>query len=495
MFPSPSHQPRDVDGHNRVHVARTGAGQGVGRPHRPVFVWCRAVRDGDRHSLGRKQSSAAAIPYYQRAIELDPNFAAAYARLGVACRNLGQTARAKEYVTKAFELREHASERDKLHITSSYYLDGTGELEKAIQTFRLWVQSYPRDWLPYLNLGATYGNVGQYEKAMEVTRESLKLYPENVTAYENLGGFYLPLNRFPEVQDTTNQAFARKLDEEILHTNLYGLAFVQGDSAAMAKQAAWFEGKAEVENEILGVESNTEAYYGRLDKARGLTRRAVASAESAQNKESAASWSAEAALREAMFGNIAAARELAGAALNLAPGSRDAECEAALALAMAGDVTRAKAVSEDLNKRFPLDTLTQTVWLPTVRGQLEINERAPAPAVELLQSAAPYEFGQNVIQLNYSCIYPVYIRGQAYLAGGQGAAAAAEFQKILDHRGLVQNCPTAALAHLGLARAYAVQKDTVKARAAYRDFLTLWKDADSEISILKAAKAENLRLQ
>ena len=315
-------------------------------------------------SLGRKQSSAAAIPFYERAIELDPNFAAAYARLGVMYRNLGQPARAKEYVTKAFELREHAGERDKLHIASSYYLYGTGELEKAIQTYQLWIQSYPRDWLPYLNLGAAYENLGQYEKAAEATRESLKLYPENVTAYENLAGFYLAQNRFPEALNTTNQALARKLDEEILHTNLYALDFLQGDSAGMAQQTTWFDGKAEVENEILGVESNTEAYIGKLEKARELTRRAVASAESAQNKESAALWSAEAAVREGLFGNYAAARERANEALSLAPGSRDAESQAALALALAGDAARAKALAEELNKSFLLDTVIQSYWLP-----------------------------------------------------------------------------------------------------------------------------------
>ena len=446
-------------------------------------------------SLGRKQSNAAAIPFYERAIELDPNFAAAYARLGVMYRNLGQPAQAKQYVTKAFELREHASERDKLHIASSYYLYGTGELEKAIQTYQLWIQSYPRDWLPYLNLGAAYENIGQYEKAAEATRESLKLYPENVTAYENLAGFYLALNRFPEALDTINQALARKLDEEILHTNLYALDFLQGDSAAMAQQATWFDGKAEVENEILGVEANTQAYLGKLDKARELTRRAVASAESAQNKESAAMWSAEAALREALFGNYAAARERANGALSLAPGSRDAESQAALALAQADDAARTKALAEELNKSFPLDSVIQSYWLPTIRGQLEINRRARSSAVDLLQAAIPYELGQSGVQLNYSCLYPVYTRGEAYLAGGQGASAAAEFQKILDHRGLVQNCPTGALAHLGLARAYALQKDTVKARAAYQNFLTLWQNADPEIPILKQAKAEVAELK
>jgi tetratricopeptide (TPR) repeat protein/class 3 adenylate cyclase len=445
-------------------------------------------------SIGRKQNSAAAIPYYERALELDPNFAEAYARLGIMYHNIGQPVQASEFITKAFELREHSSEREKLHIASSYYLFVTGEREKAIQTYQLWAQSYPRDWLPYLNIGNAYGDIGQFEKAAESTRESLKLYPDNVTAYENLGGFYLALNRFPDAKDVTDQALARKLDEEVLHTNLYGLAFVQGDSPGMAQQVAWFEGKAEVENEILGLQSASEAYFGRLEKARELTRRGVASAANAKNKEAAALWSADGAVREALFGNYAAARQQAGAALDLAPGSRDVESEAALGLAIAGDATRAQALADELNKRFPLNTVTQSVWLTAIRGQLDVNRKTASAAVEQLQASAPYELGLST-QMNYSCIHPAYIRGQAYLAGGQGALAATEFQKFFDHRGLVQNCPTAALAHLGLARAYALQSNTAKARVAYQDFLALWKDADPNIPVLKEAKAEYAKLQ
>ncbi len=446
------------------------------------------------YSLGRKQNSAAAIPFYERAIELDPNFAAAYTRLGVAYRNIGQPERANMYLTKAFEMREHSSERDKLHIASTYYLFVTGEQQKAIETFTLWGQTYPRDWLPFLNQGVAYASIGQYEEAVEATRESLSLYPENVTAYENLGTFYLALNRYPEARDITDQALARKLDEEILHTNLYVLAFLQGDSTGMSHHAAWFEGKAEVENEILGLESATEAYFGHLNKANDLMRQAVESAERAQNKESAALWLAEEALWEALFGNGAAARERASAALSLAPGSRDAASEAALALAIAGDAARARALTGELSKEFPMNTVTQSVWLPTIRAQLDLNRKAPSSAVELLQTAIPYELG-TVSQLSYACIYPAYTRGEAYLAGGQGPAAAAEFQKLLDHRGLVQNCPTAALAHLGLARAYTIQGDSTKARAAYQDFLTLWKDGDPDIPILIAAKSEYAKLR
>ncbi len=446
-------------------------------------------------SLGRKQNSAAAIPFYQHAIELDPNFAAAYARLGIMYRNIGQPAKASEYVTKAFELRKHAGERDKLRITASYYEFVTGEQEKAIQTYQLWAQSYPRDWLPLFNAGVAYGSLGQYEKAVETTRKSLDLYPENVTAYENLGTFYLPLNRLTEAKDITNEALARKLDEEMLHTNLYSLAFLQGDSAEMIKQAAWFERKPDVENEIFGQESSTEAYYGRLKKARELTEQAVASADRVQNKEVAAFWTADSALREALLGNFGAARERADEALKLAPESRDAESEAGLALALTGDVSRAQVTADELNKKFPLNTIMQSIWLPTIRGQVAVNRNTSPAAVKLLQPAIPFELSTGVEPLGYSCIYPAYIRGQAYLAEDQAVSAAAEFQKILDHRGLVQNCTTGPLAHLGLARAYVRQGEMSKARVAYQDFLTLWKDADPDIPILIAAKAEYAKLQ
>jgi eukaryotic-like serine/threonine-protein kinase len=450
------------------------------------------------YSLGRKAQgqggTTAAKPFFERAVELDPQFAMAQGGLGLVYSNLNEPARANEYFKRAFELREHTSEREKMHIVSSYYHLDSGEMEKAIQSYELWTQSYPRDWVPYTNLGAAYAILGQYEKAVQASNEAQKLNPDSVVAYSNLGGYYLALNRFPEARDVTAQALSRKLDSEYLRTNLYGLAFLQDDSAAMAQQVAWFESKTQVEHEILGLESSTEAYFGRLDKARELTRRAVASAESAQNKEAAALWSAEAAMRETLFGNYGVARERASAALTIAPGSPAAESEAALALAIAGDRARAQALADDLNKRFSLNTVIQSIWLPAIHSQIEVNGKAPSSAVEVLHAAAPYELGQGFSLINYSCLYPAYIRGEAYLAGGQGAAAAAEFQKILDHRGLVQNCPTGALAHLGLARAYGLQDDTDNAKAAYQDFLTLWKGADPDIPILKQAKAEYAKL-
>jgi tetratricopeptide (TPR) repeat protein len=273
------------------------------------------------------------------------------------------------------------------------------------------------------------------------------------------------------------------------------MAFLEGDSAGMAEQAAWFHSKPEHENEILGLQSSTEAYFGHLGKAREVTRQAVLSAENAQNKEAAAIWTTERALREALFGNFGVAREQADVALKLAPGNRDAEIVAALALAITGDTARAQALADELNKRFPLNTTIQSVWLPVIRGQVAVNSKTPSSTVDLLQAAVPYELGVSIGRLGNSCIYPAYIRGEAFLASRQGTAAASEFQKILDHRGLVRNCPTAALAHLGLARAYAMQGNTAKARGAYQDFLTLWKDADPDIPILISAKSEYTKLK
>jgi len=445
-------------------------------------------------SLGEKQSDIPSIPFYEHAVELDPNFAEAYARLGIIYHNLGQGERSSENLKKAFDLRERVSEREKFYIASIYYSDVTGEQEKAIHSYQLWAQSYPRNIHPYANQSVSYSIIGQHEKAGEATREALKLRPDISALYGNLAGNYLVLNKFPEAREAVNQAFAHKLDGDFLHINLYSQAFLQGDSAGMAEQAAWFDGKTEVENEILGLESLTEAYFGRLGKARELTGRAVLSAETAQNKEAAAFWTADRALREALFGNVGVAREQVGAALKLAPGNRDAEINAAWSLAIAGDTARAQTLADDLNKRFPLNTTIQSVWLPVIRGQVAINRKTLSAAVDLLAAAAPYELGVSIGRLGYSCIYPAYVRGEVYLGAHQGAPAAAEFQKILDHRGLVRNCPTAALAHLGLARAYALEKDTARAKAAYQDFLMLWKDADPEIPILREAKSEYAKL-
>jgi eukaryotic-like serine/threonine-protein kinase len=460
-------------------------------------------------SLGGKASrdkgAAAALPYDQRAIQLDPNFAMGYAALGVDYFSLGELGRASEYYTKAFELREHASEREKLAITADYYANVTGELDKAAQTYQEWILSYPRDYRAHLDLGAVYVSQGQYERATESYRQSLRLAPDSVGSYEDLVNSLLSLQRFDEARQITQEAQARKLDEGALHNALYALAFLRPDSAAMTEQQQWFAGKPE-ENFGLALASDTEAYGGHLGKARELTKRAVDSAVRADSKETGAIWQANAALQEAAYGNPTEAQLAAAEALNLAPASQGVEVEAGLAFAMAGDTARAESLAQDLGKRFPLDTQMRSLWLPAIQGQLALDKKNPAAALTALQpSWAPIEFGQIGFVANLSCLYPTYVRGEAYLAAGRGSAAAAEFQKILDHSGIVWNCWTGALAHLGVARANALQSRTsqgadadaarVRALAAYKDFLTLWKDADPDIPILKQAKAEYATLQ
>ena len=445
-------------------------------------------------NAAREKGDVEAIPFYKRAIELDPNFALAYDRLGVNYSNLNQPSMAADYLKKAFDLRDRVTEREKSHITALYYSIGTGELEKANQAYELWKQAYPRDDVASGNMGSDHMILGQYEKAATETRESIRLEPNNVVGYENLSQIYLALNRFDEARTTTEEALGRKLESIPLHANLYGLAFFQGNAAAMKQQADWAVGKSG-EDWMLSLESDTEGRSGKLGKARELSRRAVESARRSDEKEPAALWQANAAIREGLFRNAEAARQNAAAAVTLAPGSHDAEAQAALAYALAGDAAHAQSLADDLAKRFPQDTVVQSVWLPTIHAQIETGHNNPARSVELLQTAAPYELGMLSSSAPNSCLYPVYVRAEAYLSAQQGGAAAAEFQKILDHRGLLWNCATGVLAHLGLARAYALSGDTVKAKTAYQDFFAPWKDADADIPILIAAKSEYAKLK
>ena len=452
-------------------------------------------------AAGREKGPAAALPYNQRAIQLDPNFASGYEAVGANYFSLSELGRASEYFNKAFELREHASEREKLAITATYYQIVTGELEKAEQTYQEWVESYPRDYRAHLRLGNVYLQRGQYEKAEEAYRASLRLTTDSITPYGNLADALLALQRFDEARQTIQQAHSRKLDDFVARNALYALAFLRVDSPAMAEQQQWFAGQPDVAYFGLSLASDTEAYAGHLLKARELTSRSVESAIHADSKEAGAVWQENAALREAAFGNVTQAKQSAEEGLKLAPASQAVAVEAALAFAMAGDGARAESIAQDLSKRFPLDTQVQSLWLPATRAQLALDRKKPADALNALQaSSGPIEFGTTVFAASLSCLYPTYVRGEAYLEAGEGNAAAAEFQKILDHSGLVWNCWTGALAHLGVARANALQARTakgadpdaarVRALAAYKDFLDLWKDADPDIPILKQAKAE-----
>jgi DNA-binding winged helix-turn-helix (wHTH) protein/tetratricopeptide (TPR) repeat protein len=459
------------------------------------------------YSLGLKAfeqgGSSAALPYDQRAIQLDPSFALGYDELGLDYYNLSEAGRAREYFGKAFQLREHASEWERLAIAADYYLNATGELDKAAQTYQEWIKSYPRNHEAYSSLGVVYATQGKYEKADEITEQALRLSP-TLSSYGNTASYALASHRFDEARRITQEAQTLRMDVFLFHSLLYALAFLGSDSGAMAEQQQWFAGKPE-ENFGLALASDTEAYGGHLRKAKELTKRAVDSAIRADSKESGAIWQANAAIQQAAYGNGAEARQTAAAALKLAPASQGAEAEVALAFAMAGDTTRAESLAQDLGKRFPLDTQMHSLWLPAIQAQLALNRKNPASALNALQASTHIELGQILFVANVSCLYHVYVRGEAYLAAGQGSAAATEFQKILDHSGIVWNCWTGSLAHLGVARSNALQARTsqgadadaarARALAAYKDFLTLWKDADPDIPILKEAKAEYAKLQ
>jgi serine/threonine protein kinase/tetratricopeptide (TPR) repeat protein len=457
------------------------------------------------YSLGtREESPGPDLAHYQRAIELDPSFAMGYRAVGRVYASLGQQRRATDYYAKAFNLREHASKRERLSIEAAYYSNVTGELDRAAQVYQEETQSYPLEAGAYRDLAIVCSEQGQWEKAREILREALRLAPNWANGYENVANSTLALQRFDETRQIIHEAQTRKLDDTGVHIALYGLAFLVSDTAAMAEQQRWFADKPGRESTGLSLASDTEAFGGHLSKARELTKRAVDSANQADNKEGGAIRQAVAAQQEAVYGKTIEARQTAAAALKVAPTSQAVESEAALAFAMAGDTARAESLAQDLGKRFPLDTQMQSIWLPAVDAQVALNRKNPALALNVLQADSPVEFGNIQFVNNASCLYSVYVRGEVYLAAREGNAAAAEFQRILDHSGIVWNCWTGALAHLGVARANALQARNsrgvdadaarFRALAAYKDFLTLWKDADPDIPVLIAAKSEYAKL-
>ena len=440
--------------------------------------------------------SLAAIPFYRHATELDPNLALAYAMLGRSHGDIGETDTASEYIRKAYDLRDRASEPEKYFITTNFHIVITGDLEKAKQSCELWMQAYPRADTPHnLLSGGIYPVFGQYEKAVEEGTEGVRLSPDFAIAYTNLMFDYISLNRLDEAKGSYEEALKHKLDNQFMSTGRYVIAFLQNDATGMARQVAASADKVGTEDALLGLEAETGGYFGRLKSAREYSRRAMDSAQRAQEKETAALYVALSGVREGFFGNAEEARRRAALALEHST-ARDVQYGAALALAYAGDDSRARALTDDLAKRLPEDTLAQFSYLPTLRGKLAVNRGNAAEAIESLRAAAPYELGVATSSAFYwTAMLPVYVRGEAYLTAHQASDAADEFQKILEHRGIVTNEPIGALARLGMARAYAIQGDSAKARAAYQDFFALWKDADSDIPILRQAKAEYDKLK
>ena len=445
-------------------------------------------------SLGQAQHQVLkdleATPFLKRAVELDPNFAMAYATLGVCYNNQGESEPAIENIKRAFELRDRVSEREKFYISAHYYDTVTGETDKAIETYDLWRHTYPRDTIPHNNLALRYAQIGQYEKALASAQDAQRLDPKDVYAYQNLVGAFAGLNRLEEAKAVAEQALAQKLDSFVFHLQLYSLAFAQGDQAAMQRHASWASGKPD-ESLMASLESATAAFSGKLKESRNLTDRSVRLAQQYNMKEFAGIFRASQAIVEAEFGNVSQARQDVSTALALAH-SAPVEGVAALALAFTGDAARAQPLLTDVEKRSPTDTMVKFVWLPSVRAALEINRNNPAKAVELLQAAGPYEFGSVP---GGSGHMPNYLRAQAYLRAKQGKEAAGEFQKILDHRGVDLISILYPLAQLGLARAAALTGDTATSRKAYQDFLALWKDADPDVPILIEAKAEYAKLK
>ncbi len=445
------------------------------------------------YSLGVKayyaSELAAALPFHKRAVELDPNFAMAYARMAVTYGSLEEGTRSDENLRKAYGLREKVSERERLFI-EGLYLMNTGELEKEAQTDELWQQTYPRDDTPYRWMGNIYRYLGNLEKALAEHREALRLAPSNGVNYINLGEDYMVLNRLDEAEAVFKQAEERKLENEVLPFWRYHVAFLKGDTAQMAQQVAVAMGKPGAGDYVQAAQADTEGWYGKLKNGRELTGRAMDSAQHNDANQRAAGYLVVAALREVKSGNREQARAEVNAALR---SNRGVLAMAALALASAGDSATAEKLAAELEKTSPLDTVVQRYWLPTIRAGIALERKDPNQAIELLKVTIPIELGRPTNGPISLC--PVYLRGEAYLMLHDGNRAAVEFQKFVDHRGLAANFPWGALARLGLARAYALQGDTAKAKAAYKDFLTLWKDADPDVPILKQAQAEYAKLQ
>jgi serine/threonine protein kinase/tetratricopeptide (TPR) repeat protein len=453
------------------------------------------------YSMGWKvvasQGGDAAVPFFKHAVEIDPKFAIAYASLGLMYGSMGETEVGTENTRKAYELRDRPSDNEKFFITAYYDGRATGNQKKAQQTCEAWAQAYPREWKPHSFLaGFIYPVLGEHEKAAEEAQKTIELAPDFGVGYALLGSNSLSLDRLGAAEDAVRRASKRRVEIPLLALLRYDVAFLKGDSGGMQREVAAARGKSGAEELISDHQAFALAYAGHLQEATKMLRRASDLAQQAAHREKAASFETRVALWEAFYGNAPTAKPAAMAALALAK-NREVQYGAALALAIAGDSSQAQTLTNDLERSFPEDTSVKFNYLPTVRAFLALNHGDPAKAIELLQVAVPYELGQpRSTQTGFfGALYPIYARGQAYLAARQGAEAAREFQKILDHPGIMVGDPIGVLAHLQLGRAYAMQGGTTKAKAAYQDFLTLWKDADPDIPILKQAKSEYAKLQ
>jgi DNA-binding winged helix-turn-helix (wHTH) protein/tetratricopeptide (TPR) repeat protein len=443
-------------------------------------------------SLGRREQFSGryfeAIPLYKRAIELDPDFAIAHAGLAITYGTAQEYGLASEFAQRAFDLRARASERERFYISARYYMDVLRDGDQAIEVQELWKQTYPRDFVPRTNLAVRYCAIGQFARALEEAREAVRLSPDAGVGYASLALTLMCLDRYDEARAAIEQGVARKLDPPNARYVLYAVGFLHGDEAAMQEQLDHAAGTP-IEAGMLAAQSVTVASSGELRRARGLTSRAVDLARRRGLTEGASQYWAGDALWEAAFGNCREAKRTAARALEIARG-RSALSWSALAVALCGASREAGRLADEMAERFPRDSFFNTYWLPMIRAAVEID-RHPARAIRLLEAAGPGETGTN------AALWPAYLRGLAYLRERAGGEATAEFQRVLDHRGVLSpKDPNPAayslypLAHLGLARAAALTGDLDKSRREYEELLALWKDADPDIPLLREARDE-----
>jgi tetratricopeptide (TPR) repeat protein len=441
---------------------------------------------------------AAAIPLLRKAVEIDPKFAVAYAHLGLVYSNIGESVLSAESATKAWQLRDRASDRERFFIDFNYYREVTGNLEKAFQTLESWAQTYPRGANPDprdLMAGLSAWGTGRFERVIEQAKKRIVSQPDVYLGYSSLavGNFFL--DRFGEAEDALRQASARNLETPTFLVYRYNIAFLKGDQAQMNQAIALAKGKHGAEHSITHSQAMVMARSGRLQEARVFSSHAMDLARQEGSLEAAATYQAAAAIWEALYGNAAEARRNAMAALALSKG-RDVEYAAALALALSGELSQSQALAADLEKRFPEDTFARFTYVPVLRALSSLNRGHPEDSIDQLHIALQYELAVNGLSRNLYLggLHSAYVRGEAFAAAHRYAEAAAEFQKILDHRGIVGADPIGALAHLQLGRTLALSGDKSKAKLAYQDFLTLWKDADRDIPILKKATSESAAL-
>jgi tetratricopeptide (TPR) repeat protein len=442
----------------------------------------------------REKGDIEAVPFYKKAIDRDSRFAMAHSGLAVSDYNLSQMVQASDEIRQAFEAGDRQTMRERLNITTLYYDLAQGDIEKAIEGYKEYIRIYPRDDVALGNLSSEFFVIGDYEQAANYAEQALTIDPDSAAWYENYSTALLALSRVDDAEKVLKEAFSRKLDDASLHSNLYSLAFQKGDAALMQEQLQWAAGKASGEDSLLAAQSDTEAYYGRLKKAREYTQRAVQSAVSADLKESAGFWEDQEGMREAVFGYPVEAQKYAEQALKFAPDSKDVKAMAALIFARTGNKVRAQSITDDLRASYISNTVMQKAWLPVVRAQIAIQKQQPAEAIRQLEVVLPFEKGQLTGNLSDSCMIPVYLRGEAELSAKKPQQAAAEFQKIEVNSGVVGNCWSAPLSKLEKARAQSAAGSVSDAKISYLQFFALWKGADADIPLLKQAKAEAAKL-